>query len=459
MPAKRMGIIVGGGPAPGINAVIGAATIHAINRRFEVIGFYDGFRWLCSDNFDPPTHTTRLDIARVARIHFDGGSILRTARTNLLDDERLKTDPVAHPDPQKVSLALGRLRELGITGLLTIGGDDTALSARFLAEAGGERLRVVHVPKTIDNDVPLPQNMSTFGFGTARFIGTQLVKNLMQDSQTTGRWYLVNAMGRSAGHLAMAIGMSTGATLTLIPEEFGERSSVQEIADVIEGAILKRRVMGRPDGVALIAEGLAYRLGDREELERLLGREVPVDAAGHPRLAEVPLTDLLKRELQARFKARGESLPLVQHTIGYELRSADPTPNDMSYCRSLGYHSIRLFEDTGRKPGGGYLVSLVNDNLVALDLNDLIDPKTNRIRTRLVDICSDRYQVARAYQIRLERSNLEDPVMLAKLATAAHMSPSQFKERFMQAATPLSDMVCSRPDAESTAEVALHQGA
>ena len=446
MPTNRLGIIVSGGPAPGINAVIGAAAIHAINRGFEVIGFYDGFKWLCSDSFDPPIHSIRLDIKRVARIHFDGGSILRISRTNLLDDESIKNSPVVRPDPRKVSLAMGRLNELGITSLLVIGGDDTALSARFLAEAGGEKIRIVHVPKTIDNDVPLPQNMATFGFGTARFIGTQLVKNLMQDSQTTGRWYLVNAMGRSAGHLAMAIGMSAGATLTLMPEEFSEISSVQQIADVIEGAILKRRIMGRPDGVALIAEGLAYRLGDRAELKRLLGFEVPMDAAGHPRLSEIPLNQMLKQELQTRFKARGETLPLVLHTIGYELRSADPTPNDMSYCRSLGYHSIRLFEETGKKPGGGYMISLVNDNLVALDLDELVDSKTNRIRTRMVDVCSDRYLVARAYQIRLERGDLEDPITLAKLAVEAHMSPAEFKQHYQRAATPISELECPEPE-------------
>ncbi len=454
MPAKRLGIVVGGGPAPGINAVIGAAAIEAVNRGFEVIGFYDGFRWLCSDSFDPPTHSVRLDIKRVARIHFDGGSILRIARTNLLDEESLKTSTRVQPNPHKVGLVVGRLRELGINCLLTIGGDDTALSARFVAEASTGRIRIVHVPKTIDNDVPLPQNQSTFGFATARFYGTQLVKNLMQDSQTTGRWYLVTAMGRSAGHLALSLGMSAGATVTLIPEEFEERSSVQQIVDVLEGAILKRRVMGRPDGVALIAEGLAYRLGDREELERLLGREVPVDAAGHPRLAEVPLGDMLRRELQARFKARGESLALVQHTIGYELRSADPTPHDMSYCRSLGYHSIRLFEN-GEGSTSGCLVALVNDNLVALDLKDLVDPQTNRIRTRLVDVCSDKYKAARAYQIRLERSDLEDPVLLAKLAVEAHMSPADFKTRYTRAATRLSDLKCPPEQSETKPAVAV----
>jgi 6-phosphofructokinase 1 len=449
-----MGIVVGGGPAPGINAVIGAAVIQAINCGFEAIGFYDGFKWLTAPQFDPPTHSTRLAIRDVARIHFDGGSILRIARANLLDEQALKTENIVKPNPKKVSLALGRLRELGINCLLTIGGDDTALSARYIAEAGGDALRVVHVPKTIDNDVPLPQNQHTFGFASARFHGTHLVKNLMQDSQTTGRWYLITAMGRSAGHLTLSIGMAAGSTLSLIPEEFADRTTVQQIADVLEGAILKRRVMGRPDGVALIAEGLAYRLGDREELARLLGREVPVDAAGHPRLAEVPLVDLLKREVQARFKARGESLSLITHTIGYELRSADPTPRDMSYCRSLGYHSIKLFSDDVPQPKSGYLVALVNENLAPLELHELLDTETSRIRTRLVDVSSDNYEVARAYQIRLECADLRDPVMLAKLAVEAHTSPAEFKKRYCRAAMRIGQIECPDCEHSPTAEAA-----
>jgi ATP-dependent phosphofructokinase / diphosphate-dependent phosphofructokinase len=439
MATRRLGIIVGGGPAPGINAVIGAATIQAINCGFEVIGFYDGFRWLCSEDFDPPTHSARLEISRVARIHFDGGSIIRTSRTNLLDDKVLKATGRVSANPAKVSLVLGRLRELGINCLLTIGGDDTALSARFLSEAGGDNLRVVHVPKTIDNDLPLPQNQPTFGFSTARMIGAQLLKNLMTDSQTTGRWYLVNAMGRSAGWLAMAIGQAAGATITLIPEEFGEHSTVQQIVDVLEGGILKRHVMGRCDGVAVLAEGLTYRLGDIEELERLLGREVPLDSFGHPRLSEVPLLELLKKELQARFKARGENLALVTHNIGYELRSADPTPHDMAYCRALGYHSIRLFADPNQKCSG-VMVALVNGNLTTLEFHDMVSPETNRIRTRLVDMESDEYTVGRAYQIRLEKHDLENPLMLAKLAAAARMSPLEFKERYARAATRLCEL-------------------
>jgi len=438
MATRRLGIVVGGGPAPGINAVIGAAAIQAINCGFEVVGFYDGFRWLVSDEFDPPTHTTRLEIARVARIHFDGGSILRTARTNLIDSDKLKTSKRAEAHPGKVSLALGRLRELGINCLLTIGGDDTALSARFLSEAAGGNLQVVHVPKTIDNDLPLPQNQPTFGFSTARMIGAQLLKNLMTDSQTTGRWYLVSAMGRSAGWLAMSIGQAAGATVTLIPEEFGDKTTVAAIVDVLEGSILKRHVLGRCDGVAVVAEWVAYRLGDREELERLLGREVPVDAAGHIRLAEVPLLELIKKEIQARFKARGQELPLVTHNIGYELRSADPTPHDMAYCRALGFHSIRLFMDKQRKTG--VMVALVNGNLEAVEFKDIIQPDTNRTAVRLVDISSDEYTVGRAYQIRLEKADLENPLMLSKLAGAARMAPEEFKTRYARAATRLGEL-------------------
>lgn len=440
MSTKRLGIVVSGGPAPGINAVIGAATIEAINNGYEVFGFYDGLQWLCSDRFDASRHTLRLDIGTVARIHFDGGSILRISRAVLLNQDKLKTSTVVEPDPQKVDRVRSYLRVLGIDNLITIGGDDTALSARFLAEAAGGALRVVHVPKTIDNDLPLPHDNVTFGFSTARLIGTELIKNLMRDSQTTGRWYLATVMGRQAGWLAMGIGAAAGATLTLIPEEFGDDTKVAQIVDVLEGAILKRRVFGRPDGVALIAEGLAYKLGDRAELERLLGMEVPVDAAGHPRLSDLPLGDLLRKELTARFKARGESLTMVTQEVGYELRSADPTPFDMAYCRSLGYGCIRILRMPPEKTPPGVLVTMVHGNIVPLDLRDMVDPKTNRTRIRLVDTNSDFYEVARAYMIRLERSDLENPAVLTRLAAEARLSPEEFRQRFQRAATRLRDL-------------------
>jgi 6-phosphofructokinase 1 len=167
---------------------------------------------------------------------------------------------------------------------------------------------------------------------------------------------------------------------------------------------------------------------------------VPVDAAGHPRLAEVPLVDMLKRAVQERFKARGESLAVVSHELGYELRSADPTPHDMSYCRSLGWGSIQLLLHESPTTGAGKMVTLVNDNLVPMDFHEMIDPATNRTRVRTVNIESDNYRVARAYQIRLERADLEDPAMLAKLASEARITPEEFFTRYERAATRLHEM-------------------
>ncbi|MHC4066044.1 MAG: 6-phosphofructokinase [Planctomycetota bacterium] len=350
---------------------------------------------------------------------------------------RLKTSTVVAPHRDKVKRVVNHLSLLGIGQLITIGGDDTALSARFVCEAAQGAIRLVHVPKTIDNDLPLPHDITTFGYASARFLGSQIVKNLMQDSRTTGRWYLVTAMGRKAGWLAMGIGLSAGATVSLLPEEFADNIRLQAIADVLEGAMLKRRVMGRKDGVALLAEGLAYRLGDREELQRLLGKQVPVDAAGHLRLSEVPLGDMLSDELERRFKARGESVTLVSHELGYELRSADPTPGDMAYCRSLGHGSIRLLLEPDEQSAPGVMVSLINGNLVPVDLGTLVDLETNRTQTRLVDVHSYAYQVARAYQIRLESSDLDDPAKLAKLAAEAKMTPEAFRTQYARAATRL----------------------
>src|SRR5438094_5950995 len=203
---KTLAILVGGGPAPGINAVIAAATIEARNHGLRVLGCYDGFKWLVQGDTE---RVVDLEINDTSRIHFDGGSIIRTSRTN----------------PSKSAEAIHQvgdaLQRLGVNQLITIGGDDTAYSASRLAKTV-PGLTVAHVPKTIDNDLPLPGDIVTFGFTTACNLGKELVRNLMQDAQTTERWFFVTVMGRHAGHLALGIGGSAAATLTLIAEEFSE---------------------------------------------------------------------------------------------------------------------------------------------------------------------------------------------------------------------------------------------
>ena len=165
----------------------------------------------------------------MSRIHFRGGSYIGISRAN----------PTL--DPQHLENTVISLLRLNVSQLITIGGDDTAFSAMKLEERSAGRIRVVHVPKTIDNDLDLPAHVDTFGFQTARHYGVEIVKNLMVDAETTSRWYFVIAMGRKAGHLALGIGKAAGATLTLIPEEFGTaRITFKAIVDTLVGAIIKR---------------------------------------------------------------------------------------------------------------------------------------------------------------------------------------------------------------------------
>ncbi|NOX59616.1 MAG: 6-phosphofructokinase [Planctomycetes bacterium] len=429
MSVKTLGIIVGGGPAPGINGVIGAAAINAINHGFDVRGFYDGFRWLSTEQFDTQKHSVQLGIPDVARIHFEGGSILRTSRTSLLDKSSVCESAKVVADPASVKSVLDNLQKAGVTHLITIGGDDTALSARFVAEASQGAIRVAHVPKTIDNDLPLPGDLPTFGFNTARHLGSMLVANLMEDSRTTSRWYFVVAMGRNAGFLAYEIGKAAGATLSVIPEELPEHATVCDVVDILECAILKRRAMKRPDGVAVIAEGVAFKFGDVEELKKILGRDVPVDAAGHPRLAEFPLDQILKSEVKKRFDERGDSITIVSETLGYELRCARPTPFDMAYCRDLGFGAVSLLLED-EQTVSGVMVAVQGGDLIAVPFKDMIDPVSNRTRVRQVDLNSTPYRVARSYMIRLEQGDFDSPPSLSAIAAQAGMSPEDFSKRY-----------------------------
>ena len=413
----RLGILMGGGPAPGINSAISSVTIEAVNSGCEVIGIYDGFLHLMNGRVDM---TRPLTIGDVSQIHYRGGSIIRTSRAN----------PTRQPD--HMNNALESLRRLNVSRLVTIGGDDTAFSASEVSRLADGDIKVAHIPKTIDNDLPLPDNMPTFGYETARQLGTDLVRNLIEDFRSTNRWYIVIAMGRAAGHLALGIGKSAGATLTIIPEEFrSERISVADVVDVIETAILKRRVMGKERGLAVIAEGVAEKF-DPEEIASFPGVEVSYDQHGHIRLGEIQLEKILKRAIQKRFEDRGEAMPIVDSAVGYELRSYAPIPFDIDYTRSLGYGAARalLSEPSERYPESGGLVCLVGGEIRVLPFSQFRDPETGRTRVRVVDVEGQSYLMARRYMIRLEKSDLADPDMRRELANQVGMSPNEFAERF-----------------------------
>ncbi len=413
--AERVAILVGGGPAPGINSVINAVTIEAINNDLEVVGIYDGFEHLMKGRTDM---IRPLNISDVSRIHIEGGSILRTSRAN------------PTKKPEDLQNVLKSLRGLKINYLVTIGGDDTAFSASAVSKISEGTIKVAHVPKTIDNDLPLPGGMPTFGFETARHLGTELVYNLMQDSRTTNRWYFVVAMGRKAGHLALGIGKAASAALTVIGEEFkNEKITVSEVCDVLETTILKRRVLGRNDGLAIIAEGIGEMI-DPQELANIPGVMVERDPHGHIRLSEIPLATILKREVQKRFAERGEKINIIDVTLGYELRCARPIPFDIDYTRTLGFGAVRFLLGDFEKDLSGGMICVESGRIKVLPFEELIDPVTGRTKVRMVDINSEHYRVARGYMIRLTKKDLQDNNMLTKLANLAKMSVEEFLKRF-----------------------------
>jgi 6-phosphofructokinase 1 len=360
------------------------------------------------------THTQPLTRQRVSHIHFRGGSLLGTSRANPTKQE------------QDLSTTFTTLQKLGVTGLITIGGDDTAFSALKLAELAKGRLQVVHVPKTIDNDLCLPHGMPTFGFQTARHMGVELVKNLMIDAHTTSRWYFVVTMGRKAGHLALGIGKAAGATLTLIPEEFkGATLKLSHLTNILAGSIVKRLAQHRSDGVAILAEGLSEFL-DQEDLTLLGG--VERDEHGNIRLAELDIGKVLKDTVSQKLKHHGVNITIVSKKIGYELRCADPIPFDMEYTRDLGYCAAQYLLDGGKEA----MVSVIDGRFTPLPFKDMLDPTTGRTRVRMVDIESESYKIARAYMARLQPEDFGNPERISQYAKILNLSPEQFCTSFQE---------------------------
>ena len=360
----------------------------------------------------------------MSRIHFRGGSYIGISRTNPT------TDPV------KLENVIISLLRLDVSQLITIGGDDTAYSSMMLEEKAHGRIRVVHVPKTIDNDLDLPPYVDTFGYQTARHHGVEIVKNLMVDAQTTSRWYFVITMGRKAGHLALGIGKAAGATLTLIPEEFAcQQIRIKAVVDTLAGAIIKRLSYGHQDGVAVIAEGLVLDMA-HEDLEDI--EDIEKDDHGNVRIAEVNIGEILKRLVEKRLREFRLKATIVAKNIGYELRCADPIPLDMEYTRDLGYCAANHIL-TG---GNAVMISLEGGHFRPIPFEKMIDRETGRARIRMVDIESTRYAIARRYMIRLSREDFADPHDLAKFAATAGISSQTFNDEFGYLVENEPYMVC-----------------
>jgi 6-phosphofructokinase 1 len=413
MERLKVGILVGGGPAPGINSVIRAATIKLRNHGAHVVGIYDGFSHLMKGDL---THVADLDIDNVSRIHFEGGSVLGTSRANPTKDDE---------DLDRVVKALAKLK---INCLITIGGDDTCFSAHRVAKAAGGKLQVIHVPKTIDNDLNLPHGIRTFGFSTARHFGVQIAKAIMNDAKTTKRWYFIVAMGRKAGHLALGIGKPAGAHLTVIPEEcLDEKMDFSWLVDTLCGAIIKRLAKGKGYGVAILAEGLAEKLTE-EELKKM--GQIEYDEHGHPRLSEIDLGKVVKIRVKEELTKLGISMTVVDKNIGYELRCVEPVPYDMEYTKELGFSAAKH----ALLGGTGDMVTIQEGRFVPMPFYSIMDPETGRTKVRLVDIHTETYEMALEYMIRLKKRDFEDEEYVNTLAAVTNLSPKAFRDRFERVA-------------------------
>jgi len=406
---ETIAIIVGGGPAPGINGVISAAAIEGIKKGKKVIGIVGGFKSLFAGD---KKKAIELTFENVSKIHITGGSILRTSREF---PEKAK---------ERFRVLMSTLKSLKVRYLITIGGEGTLYMARWIEKEAKGSIAVVHVPKTIDNDLPMPGGMPTFGYETARHWGVELVENILEDARATGRWYFVTAMGRYTGHLALGIGKAAGATVTVIPEEFkGEKVSPKTVADILEGSIIKRLSIGKDYGVAVLAEGIANKF----DLEELMRNEcIERDETGRVRLSEIQLGRLMKMIVSRSLEARGLKVTIVDKNIGYELRAANPIPFDAEYTRNLGYGAVRFL----LMGGTGSMIVFYEGKLKSVPFCEMFEPDTGKPKMRFVDITSEPYLVGREYMMRLEKEDFS-PENIKKLASSANMKVEEFKKRFL----------------------------
>lgn len=377
MNQGNFGIVVSGGPAPGINSAIHSVVIEAHNAGHKTFGFMHGFRGVCQGEKDG---VIELSIEQVSRVYSRGGSILSTSRFN----------PFASPEFQERFSAA--LKQHAINKLVVIGGEGSAWISHHVA-ASFPSLKVAHIPKTIDNDLVLPNDYPSFGFESARYAGAQILNTLMVDSATCESWHVVTSMGRRAGFLALGLGLAAGATLTIIPEEFnGNKVKLSDVAQIIFGSVKKRLEAGKRYGLAVVAEGVLDAIDPTSSPEL---SNCPRDEMGRLHYANVEISALLVSELRRLAQSASISTHFVAKNIGYELRCHDPVPFDIEYTRFLGYGAVNFLLQ-GKTD---ILVTRLHDQLGFLPLQEMALPDGS-MRSRRVDVKSELYLVARSFMVR-----------------------------------------------------------
>ena len=365
-------ILCGGGPAPGMNSVSMSVAKTFLSKGYRVLGLHGGYSGLFSKN----ARVEELDFFKADRYFNVGGSYLQMSRFKPTDKDF----------EENFNLDLFKANNIKL--LVTIGGDDTASTAnrisKFLA-AKNYPIANIHCPQTIDNDLPLPNNAPTFGYNSAKNEGAHIAKSVYADARTSGNWFVITAMGRTCGSLALGIGEASHSPMTIIPEMFNKTTMTPDkIIKLSVSAIIKRKILGVSYGTVVTAEGLFHDEGVMQEMVDA-GVHFTFDEHGHPELGKISkaviFSDLLDKECQ-KAGLKVKSRPVE---IGYDVRCQEPVAYDLTYCTELAMGVYQLFSE-GKTGCMVYVDSF--GKVSPLYLKDLQDPETGKIPPRIVDINS-----------------------------------------------------------------------
>ena len=315
----RIALSTGGGDAPGLNAVIRAATFAARRRGWDVVGIRDGFNGLLfPEHYPPGEGVFALDAHNVRGIGHLGGTMLgSTNRGNPCHFPVVQPDgSVVHED--RTAELVQRFRDEGIDALVSIGGDGSLSIAQRLFEEG---MRVIGVPKTIDND--LDRTLVTFGFATAVEIATESIDRLFTTAASHGRVFVVEVMGRNAGWIALYSGVASGAHVILLPE-------IPFTYESVAKAIRRREESGAHYTIVVVAEGAAPQGGHTEVIDRPHDHAERLGGIGHVVAEE--LTRLTGKEARTV-------------VLGHLVRGGTPTATDRLLGSRFGAAAVRALEE------------------------------------------------------------------------------------------------------------------
>ena len=394
---RRVGILFSGGPAPAANAVISAAALSFLNSGIEVVGFFDGYEDLEDYSVDRPLvegqHYALLTRDDVSGIRNRKDIILRTSRANPGKPVGSLADLTAPEKNTRLRAVYDAFEAHGIDALVSIGGDDTLKTANYLYRMQElmpeiRRVRVVHLPKTIDNDY---YGIDwTFGFFSAAHFAAAEIRNLGADARSTQVWYVLEIMGRKAGWLTYAAGIAGEATRMISVEDYDGEFDAREVAGELVDLMLRREADGRQYGIVCVAEGLADKLPDDQ-------RPQLTDEHGNVRLGDAQIGRTLAAEMERTYTQRtGASIKVRHKQIGYEARCAEPSAFDVLLGTQLGVGAYRALV---KEALSGVMVSVEDQlSLKYVPFDELIDPDTMKTRVRFIDRDSDFYRLARSLE-------------------------------------------------------------